>query len=273
MWCCGSCGSECVTGKFIVSKPTSKQQFHTHKQFEAQQPAHSRVAGSCFYPPDSRQGRGMSAAGEKAGGGGRNGRKGGGRGGRSGSSAEQGAEVQEQMQTLTLNGGEAATARSSEAAATRTIDGVEILEAEPHAEAAPASADDPPSSTPSAASPAVSQRESAEPEPSVQTRLGWALNRRGLMWVLIAGRSAANTDRTEEEVWCRVRGHEPGSDELSVEVLTDCTVLPWRTGHALVVGLTSVREVLTRIDWLGFAEEMQTQHQQQYHHHSRDPMR
>ena len=40
MWCCGSCGSECVTGKFIVSKPTSNQQFHTHKQFEALQPAH-----------------------------------------------------------------------------------------------------------------------------------------------------------------------------------------------------------------------------------------
>ena len=40
MWCCGSCGSECVTGKCIVSKPTSNQQFHTHKQFEAQQPAH-----------------------------------------------------------------------------------------------------------------------------------------------------------------------------------------------------------------------------------------
>ena len=213
----------------------------------------------------------MPVAGEKAGGGGRSGRKGGGRGGRSGSSAEQGADVQEQMQTLTLNGGEAAAAR--EAAATRTVDGVEILEAEPPAEAAPAAADEPPSSTPSAASPAASQRESAEPEPSVQTRLGWALNRRGLMWVLIAGRSAADTDRTEEEVWCRVRGHEPGSDELSVEVLTDCTVLPWRTGHALAVGLTSVREVLTRMDWLGFAEEMQSQHQQQYHHHSRDPMR
>ena len=216
--------------------------------------------------------RAMSAAGEKAGGGGRSGRKGGGRGGRSGSSAEQGAAVQEQMQTLTLNGGEAATARSK-VAAMRTIDGIEILEAEPPAEAVPAAVDEPPSSTPSAASPAASQRESAEPEPSVQTRLGWALNRRGLMWVLIAGRSAAGTDRTEEEVWCRVRGHEPGSDELSVEVLTDCTVLPWRTGHALAVGLTSVREVLTRMDWLGFAEEMQSQHQQQYHHHSRDPMR
>jgi hypothetical protein len=33
MCCCGSCGSECVTGEFIVSKPTSNQQFHTHKQF------------------------------------------------------------------------------------------------------------------------------------------------------------------------------------------------------------------------------------------------
>ena len=43
MWCCGSCGSECVTGKFIVSKPTSNQQFHTHKQVEAQQPAHSQA--------------------------------------------------------------------------------------------------------------------------------------------------------------------------------------------------------------------------------------
>ena len=42
---CGSCGSEGVTGKFIVSKPTSKQQFHTHKQFEAQQPAHSQARG------------------------------------------------------------------------------------------------------------------------------------------------------------------------------------------------------------------------------------
>ena len=157
-----------------------------------------------------------------------------------------------------------AAAARSEAAAARTIDGVDVLEAEPPAVAAPAAADEP-------SSPTASQRESAKP--SVQTRLGWALNRPGLMWVLIAGRSAANTDRTEEEVWCRVRGHEPGSDELSVEVLTDCTVLPWRTGHALVVGLTSVREVLTRIDWLGFAEEMQTQHQQQYHHHSRDPMR
>ena len=29
-------GSERVTGEFIVSKPTSNQQFHTHKQFEAQ---------------------------------------------------------------------------------------------------------------------------------------------------------------------------------------------------------------------------------------------
>ena len=43
MWCCGSCGSECVTGEFIVSKPTSNQQFHTQKQFEAQQPAHSQA--------------------------------------------------------------------------------------------------------------------------------------------------------------------------------------------------------------------------------------
>ena len=43
MWCCGSCGSEGVTGKFIVSKPTSNQQFHTQKQFEAQQPAHSQA--------------------------------------------------------------------------------------------------------------------------------------------------------------------------------------------------------------------------------------
>ena len=77
-----------------------------------------------------------------------------------------------------------------------------------------------------------------------------------------------------EEVWCRVHGHEPGSDELRVEVLTDCTVLPWRTRHMLDVGLTSVREVLTRMDWLRFAEEMQSQHQQRrYHHHSRDPMR
>lgn len=162
------------------------------------------------------------------------------------------------MQTLTLNGGEPAATR---------INGVEILEAEPPAEVAPTAVDEPPSSTSSAASPAASQRESAEP--SVQTRLGWALNRRGLMWVLIAGRSAAGT----EEVWCRVRGHEPGSDELSVEVLTDCRVLPWRAAYALSIGLTSVREVLTRMDWLGFAEEMQSQHQQQYHHHSRDPMR
>ena len=43
MWCCGSCGSEGVTGKFIVSKPTSNQQFHTQEQFEAQQPAHSQA--------------------------------------------------------------------------------------------------------------------------------------------------------------------------------------------------------------------------------------
>ena len=63
--------------------------------------------------------------------------------------------MQEQMQTLTLNGGEAATARS-EVAATRTIDGIEILEAEPPAEAVPAAVDEPPSSTPSAASPAAS---------------------------------------------------------------------------------------------------------------------
>ena len=205
----------------------------------------------------------MPAAGDKAGGGGRSGRKGGGRGGRSGSSAEQ-AQVQEQMQTLTLNGGTAAAARS-EAAAARTIGGVDILEAEPPAAAAPEAADEP-------SSPTASQRESAKP--SVQTRLGWALNRPGLMWVLIAGRVAAGTDRTVEEVWCRVHAHEPGSDELRVEVLTDCTVLPWRTRHMLDVGLTSVREVLTRMDWLRFAEEMQIQHQQRrYHHHSRDPMR
>ena len=162
------------------------------------------------------------------------------------------------MQTLTLNGGTAAAARS-EAAAARTIDGVDVLEAEPPAVAAPAAADEP-------SSPTASQRESAKP--SVQTRLGWALNRPGLMWVLIAGRVAADTDRTvEEEVWCRVHGHEPGSDELRVEVLTDCRVLPWRRRHMLDVGLTSVREVLTRMDWLRFAEEMQSQH------HSRDPMR
>ena len=210
----------------------------------------------------------MSAAGEKAGGGGRSGRKGGGRGGRSGSSAEQGAAVQEQMQTLTLNGGEAATARSK-VAAMRTIDGIEILEAEPPAEAVPAAVDEPPSSTPSAASPTASQRESAEPEPSVQTRLGWALNRRGLMWVLIAARGTADT----EEIWCRVRGHEPGSDELSIEVLTDCRAVPWKAGYSLTIGLACVREVLTRMDWLGLAEEMQGQHQRQYHRHSRDPTR
>ena len=201
--------------------------------------------------------RTVDMPGDKAGGGGRSGRKAGGRGGRSGISAEQ-AQVQEQMQTLTLNGGTAAAARS-EAAAARTIDGVDVLEAEPPAVAAPAAADEP-------SSPTASQRESAKP--SVQTRLGWALNRPGLMWVLIAGRVAADTDRTvEEEVWCRVHGHEPGSDELRVEVLTDCRVLPWRRRHMLDVGLTSVREVLTRMDWLRFAEEMQSQH------HSRDPMR
>ena len=93
------------------------------------------------------------------------------------------------MQTLTLNGGTAAAA-CSEAAAARTIDGVDILEAEPPAAAAPEAADEP-------SSPTASQRESAKP--SVQTRLGWALNRPGLMWVLIAGRVAADTDRTVEE--------------------------------------------------------------------------
>ena len=31
MLCCRSCGRECVTGEFIVPKPTSNQQFHTHK--------------------------------------------------------------------------------------------------------------------------------------------------------------------------------------------------------------------------------------------------
>jgi hypothetical protein len=49
---CGAAGvveGEGVTGEFIVSKPTSNQQFHTRNPFEAQQPAHSHPGTSA--PP------------------------------------------------------------------------------------------------------------------------------------------------------------------------------------------------------------------------------
>ena len=38
MWCCGSCGSECVSNKSIVSRLTSNQQFHKKTRLTAQQP-------------------------------------------------------------------------------------------------------------------------------------------------------------------------------------------------------------------------------------------
>ena len=38
MWCCGSCGSGCVSNKSIVSILTSNQQFHKKTRLTAQQP-------------------------------------------------------------------------------------------------------------------------------------------------------------------------------------------------------------------------------------------
>ena len=187
-------------------------------------------------PGGRARGRSAAGGGERSGSGG-------------GGSSARNDGVSEQMEALSLNGG-------SMAAAAHVIDGIVIEEAE-GIDGAPAVDE---------STSAASQSDAAEP--SARARLAWALDGGSrLIWVLITARGVQG----REEIWCQVKQRGP-NDELHVLVLNQCTHLPWDRGHELEISRICVREVLTKEDWMAFAElegrkhheHLQQQQQQQY---------